>query len=119
MEKSIKNKNIYPLFNPMLKLTFKEKIILVIVMIGLILGSSESFVSCIPGVFSHMQVQVQVHNNIGYSAVFSLETGVAGLQAYIYALLGCLYLQENVSPRVFSMNLKEKFLKLISKPVQI
>jgi hypothetical protein len=58
-----------------------------------------------------------VHNNISYSAVFSLETGVAGLQAYIYALLGCLYLQENVSPRVFSINLKEKIFKFINPRV--
>jgi hypothetical protein len=53
----------------MLKLTIKEKTILVIVIIGLILGSSESFVSCIPGVFSHMQVQVGLV--LGAASIFN------------------------------------------------
>jgi hypothetical protein len=60
-----------------------------------------------------------VHNNIGYSAVFSLETGVAGLQAYIYTLLACLYLQENVSPRVLDTSvLKEYILKISDGYIQ-
>ncbi len=50
----------------------------------------------------------------GEISVIGLELGVACLQAYIFSLLSCIYLQESVAERkvTFPFNLRRKKVKL-------